>query len=475
MHRISWSSFRQVFVLAGLPHSIGPASVARLQVVVAALTLSGCGGAAVIPSSIPPAPAPTVGAVATTAATPQAASPVPVGASRQSAAAGRTSTSPQATPAVSMTVGQDEAVDYPKALLDLPDEHTTFLPSPQGSGYLVFASSAIGPGQGGTVVLSTSDLRSFTWPAAGYSNQVMKPPVAFLRCDPTYATVFDENYAAPGSVLQDPTRPPGNLIMIYEAENHCPGATNQQPFYATVGLARSADGGKSWPGPSRNLLGDNDRYPILKLSAPEPAAPNNTPMGDAIPAAMVDGDVLYVPYHASPGPGVQSDGRLRIARGRLTQPGPDGRLSFQKWHTGAFDQPGIGGEDSPFMPVGACRGFETMADLSYNEALGRYLLVYVCASIPQKMGGWYFSTAGSLDGGDWTAPELVGGSQQELVSPCAKDAGGSFDGWYPSLVSPSVPAGHTASSGYVFFMKGCDLSTARQFMRRSFTVQGRIG
>ena len=73
----------------------------------------------------------------------------------------------------------------------------------------------------------------------------MAPPTAIDQCNPTYQTEFDGNYAAPGSVVQDPTLPPGNLIMLYEAENHCPGGVNQQPFYATVGFARSSDNGKT--------------------------------------------------------------------------------------------------------------------------------------------------------------------------------------------------------------------------------------
>ena len=43
------------------------------------------------------------------------------------------------------------------------------------------------------------------------------------QCNAAWANTFDENFAAPGSVVQDPTLPPGNLIMVYEAENHCPG------------------------------------------------------------------------------------------------------------------------------------------------------------------------------------------------------------------------------------------------------------
>jgi hypothetical protein len=90
------------------------------------------------------------------------------------------------------------------------------------------------------VVLETTDLQTFTF-ASGYSSQVMSVPVRFTTCNPTYDSEFDENYAGPGSVVQDPTRPAGNLIMIYEAENHCPGGVWQQPFYATVGFARSSD------------------------------------------------------------------------------------------------------------------------------------------------------------------------------------------------------------------------------------------
>jgi hypothetical protein len=67
------------------------------------------------------------------------------------------------------------------------------------------------------VVLETTDLQTFTF-ASGYSSQVMSVPVRFTTCNPTYDSEFDENYAGPGSVVQDPTRPAGNLIMIYEAE-----------------------------------------------------------------------------------------------------------------------------------------------------------------------------------------------------------------------------------------------------------------
>jgi hypothetical protein len=143
----------------------------------------------------------------------------------------------------SFSVGSDQALTYPLPdLAALPDEHTTFLPlpvpgpSPGSITYLVFAASNISGGPFGTVALQTSDLKTFTY-FPGFTNPVMVPPNLFMTCNstPTDNTEFDENYSAPGSVVQDPTRPPGHFIMIYEAENHCPGGTWQRPFYATSG------------------------------------------------------------------------------------------------------------------------------------------------------------------------------------------------------------------------------------------------
>jgi len=201
---------------------------------------------------------------------------------------------------ISISVGPDQALTYPGNMAVLPDEHTTFIPPAAGSNtYLVFAAGNVGSLKG-TVVLQTTDFTTFT-PASGYSSPVMSPPVAFTSCNPTYDSEFDENYSDPGSVLQDPTLPPGNLMMFYEAENHCPGGVWQQPYYATIGFARSSDNGVTWPQPENGVLGGMSRYPVLKLATPEPASEAvPTPMGNAIPAAFFDGSYVYVTYVAPP-------------------------------------------------------------------------------------------------------------------------------------------------------------------------------
>jgi hypothetical protein len=368
-----------------------------------------------------------------------------------------------------MSVGADEAISYPPNLPSLPDEHTTiFPPAPGSSAYRFFASTSLTGGFSGTVVLETTDLQGLAF-APGYASQVMTAPVRFTTCNATFDSEFDENYAGPGSVVQDPTRPPGNLIMIYEAENHCPGGVWQQPFYATVGFARSSDNGKTWPPAANAEFGNADRYPVLKLAAPEPAAePSPAAMGNAIPSAIVDGDYLYVTYVAPQGPGASSDGKIRIARALL---GGNGQVVFAKWNNGAFSTPGIGGTDSGFLPSGGCVGGQAMPSIYHFDPLKIYLLIFVCRSAPQAQAAWYFSTATSLELQDWSVPQLVRNSQFALVDPCPgqTDNGMSFDGWYPSLMSPGVASGHVAQSGYAFFLNGCDTGK-RTFMRRAFSI-----
>jgi len=385
----------------------------------------------------------------------------------------------------SFAVSADLTVMYPNLLTDpnhlqdLPDEHSTFIPTGAGpNSYLVFSASKVASGPtGGAVVLQTSDLQTFAF-ATGYNFQVFVPPVAINACNPTYdgASQFDENYAAPGSVVQDPTLPAGNFIMLYEAENHCPGtpAANQQPFYATVGFARSADSGKTWPSPVNAIEGDATRHPVLKSVNAQPATGGYTAMGNAIPSAFVDrnaaGDyTLYVVYdYFDGGATPATDGLLRVARAKLgTDP-----LVFQKWFNGSFSQPGLGGLDSGVLQKTGCTGRQDNGEISYNDDLGQYLFVFVCESGPSgsRIGAWYYSTATSLDAQNWTAPQLIQNSQFAVTRPCPTlSAGGQFDGWYPSFMSPGAAAGHTRLTGLAFFMNGCNIGS-RQFMSRTFTI-----
>jgi hypothetical protein len=387
----------------------------------------------------------------------------------------------------SFAVGPDETLTYPNSptmrnhLAGLPDEHTTFIPpTPGRHAYLVFAASSISGGPFGAAVLQTADLTHFVFATAlGYNPQVMAPPVALGQCNPTYNTEFDENYAAPGSVVQDPTLPAGNLIMLYEAENHCPGGVRQTPFYATVGFARSSDHGKTWPAPVNGVSGGPSRHPILQSSAPPPTVAHPY-MGDAIPSGFVDKNAngefyLYVTYHYHAAVYSSGDELIRVARAKLGQD----PLTFLKWYKGSFSQPGIGGLDSGVLPSAGCangtQDYQAHSEISYNDDLGLYLMLYVCVSGPQgaQVGAWYYSTATSLDLQDWAAPHMILNSQFPVTTPCSANGGAKFDGWYPSFMSPGAAAGHTKLTGRVFFLNGCNLGT-RQFMSRTFTITAQL-
>jgi len=404
----------------------------------------------------------------------------------------------------SFSVGPDEALNYPGTLLSFPDEHTTFMPLGAPSGfsqvpdaddhtYLVFGSSSIQGGIGGTIVLQTKDLKNFDFASAeGYTDQVMTPPLDITTCgNHFYDNEFDENYAAPGSVVPDPTLPPGQLIMIYEAENHCPGGVWQVPFYATVALAQSSDNGRTWPGPVNSEFGGPDRHPVLKGADPEPPSeptpPGPADMGDAIPSALVDRNgwnetYLYVVYTYSEGPGGHDDGQIRIARAKFGDDDQDGdwwgsdgahrRLTFLKWFNGAFSERGIGGLDSGVVPASPdCVG-RHMPDLSYNEDLGLYLLIFICNRDPDDgTAAWYYSTATSLDLQDWTEPQMIVNSRSSTTIPCDTPSPGTqFNGLHPSFMSPGAAGGHTKLTGRAFFLKGCVSGFPRAFTSRTFTI-----
>jgi hypothetical protein len=377
----------------------------------------------------------------------------------------------------SFSVGTDSATTYPGNLPSFPDEHVTFVPSAAANGYLVFASSSLTGGVGGAVVLQTEDLQTFSFATSlGYADQVMTPPVAFTKCNPTYDSEFDENYVGPGTVIADPTLPAGNLIMIYEAEKHCPGGVNQFDYYATAGLARSSDNGQTWPPPTAAELGGANRYPVLKSATLEPTQAENPQvnLGNAIPSAAIDGSFLYIVYEYVTSPTSPPNNMMRVARANLVTDNVGGTLRFHKWYNGAFSQDGIGGLDTSPLPSLGCNGVQKQASLAFDDDLGLYVMVFLCLDGAQSQGGWYYATATSLTLENWTAPQLISGSLMPWLNPCSGDSAGGtqFDGFYPSLMSPAAAQGHIHNTGRIYFLNGCDGGPNRAFEYREFTITG---
>ena len=130
---------------------------------------------------------------------------------------------------ITMSVSNDLAVSIPGTLKYVPDEHISFLPAIYPGVYNVIVAGANQVGRqlfGDTLVLQTRDFLNFTL-APGFGSPdhgreiFWAPRTIGSPCNYAGVTHFDEQYAAPGGVVHDPTRGPGNLIMIYEAEIHC--------------------------------------------------------------------------------------------------------------------------------------------------------------------------------------------------------------------------------------------------------------
>ena len=194
---------------------------------------------------------------------------------------------------------------------------------PANQWVFVFGSSSLtAGGVSGAAVLETQDLQTFSFATGlGYSQQVMQSPVTFTSCrsDPADNTEFDENYVGPGTVVQDPTLPAGNLIMIYEAENHCPGGTNQFDYYASAGsgsLLRQRPDVAGADRPPTRWYEPLCSAPKRDAGADQPVNPMIN-LGNAIPSAYVDGDYLYIVYEYVTSPSTPADNLMRIARANL--------------------------------------------------------------------------------------------------------------------------------------------------------------
>jgi hypothetical protein len=433
-------------------------------------------------------------------------------------------TTPQ--PSIAFSLSNDQPLSYPNSFYWLPDEHTTILPAvyagasllppgqPGPHDFFVAMSNCVAPGgrppqrsrclsgngaklYGGAFVLESSDFRHFILaPGFGNANHgraVFWSPHEPGKCGYKTVTHFDEQYAAPGSVLQDPTLPPGNLIMIYEAEIHCPPAPQGMAAgWVSVGVTRSADGGKTWPAPvprrgmENNWLdyGD-DRYAGITI----PGSPGNKVyqkfFGDVLPSAFIDdmdpsgNFYLYVVYQFTGSPeNPNPDAKLHIARAWLGDRSGRrqvGQLQFHKWYRGRWSGEIRGGPEDGVMPACTASFGEGNAQLSYNDALGRYMMTFVCSSYrcptPNHCYAYqdslYYSTASSLEKQDWTTPQLI---QNSTYLRGTAPVGWTQDGGYPSFASPGCDQGHLGLSGYAFQLKGNPLAD-RRFVSRDFTIR----
>ena len=352
------------------------------------------------------------------------------------------------------------------------DEHASIFPpgSLRGNpGHLFFLASgtSINPDIG-VIVLSGGKgpdkngqwTMSFTpdygnYPPEGFGAVFLAPTVQG-RC-PRVGDIrnqdqtFDLGYAAPGSVVRDRTSGPGQLLMIYEAANACVGNDGGRKTgdgaYISVGVATSADGGRTWPryrstpsfdavplphanplpgnpvegpnAPSGALGADvcigNDcsatppatygRYPVVSppVSLTTMITSGQTitsSVGNSEPSAFLDDvrgggsgpgdDAGFTPWVYAVNRDLQVND-LSVARARLN--GGKDTLRFSQWNGSFFAEDGIGGTAAPILPAGdfgSCGDASqkrSQGSISYVEETGQYLLLFVCSSPGDPRGG----------------------------------------------------------------------------------------
>jgi hypothetical protein len=339
----------------------------------------------------------------------------------------------------------------------VPDVQLSEIRQPDGS-FAFWIGGSVDKMAGSVAMLSTSDFATFA-PVVGEDGAAT--PV-FTASAPKPcgdgspgSNAFDAQYAASGTVL---TAADGHdLLMIYHAENHTFGNDCYAvvPFYATLGLARSTDGGRSWTRQGAIITGRD----------PQPTTtPTSAGMGAAVPSAISAGGYTYVFYsdYPVPGSGHSGSNSIMVARAPAAADGAPG--SWSKWNAGAFGSSGMGGDSAPILPItdSACV-FPRQPGITFNTYLNTYVLTMICGS------GWFFSTSSDLSTEVWSTPT------QFFSAPFDNqtlEAGNEYD-WHLALVSTDQPSGQTTSkTGYVLWARGGYPNTPIHMLwRRSFTFQ----
>jgi Bacterial Ig-like domain (group 2) len=353
-----------------------------------------------------------------------------------------------------LVVGNDEvnvlsnAQELQIGTAPLPDLHQTYLQF--NDGKIRFWVQ----GGGGTSEFTTTDFGTFTTRLInGRVSPVLGPSSPLT-------SAFDADYAGGSSVF--PAANKTDLLMIYHAENHYGQAHSTSgvtPFYASIGIARSSDGGKTWSRQGPIITG---REP--QGSFPPPA----TGLGAGNPSAIITNGFIYVFFQdtVSPTGPFQGQNHHCLARAPIASDGAVG--SWQKLYNGSFAQPGVGGlceQVVPLPPASTGIQYVLDGDVNFNAALNAYLDVFLSDD------GFFYST--SSDMVTWSSPILL--FQTTPARSVALITPGAPYYYYPTLITPSASSDElTGASGFVFYAKGTQDTGLTQsnhsWFRRSYSI-----
>lgn len=322
-------------------------------------------------------------------------------------------------------------------MLNFPDGHVSYLPT--ADGRRAWFSSGLPGGAGRTVALDSPDLER--WTPAVRDGRDAAPGLV----PPGGTTAFDADYSAPGSVVRSDDGDP--LWMVYHGENHTfAGVTyDLVPFYQTIGLASSDDGGATW---SRRGVVISGQVPRDDLPAAREAIGAGTPCG------LVAGDQLYVFYVDLT---LTAPDEIHVARVPLAEVADP--AAWRKWHQGSFGTPAAGGASTPVVRrpgSGAESVYTGYPSVSWNTELGRYLMVF-----ESRDGYWWTD---STDLVEWSSP-------QKLLDADGPEIGGVAFVSYPSLLSPGAETDQeTGRTAYLYLGIAERPETSHSLWRIPITV-----
>jgi hypothetical protein len=350
---------------------------------------------------------------------------------------------------VTFALGTPRAIAF-RSMLDFPDEHVSFLKYDSGSQSYWTIWSANRQGRGVVYQADAAlDPGSFTMPAG---NPIFGPADVRDK-DPAN---FDKGYAGAGQVVRDPNDP-SVLYMLYEGNNDCYGQTCAGSNYAWAnpGIAVATGGPfpTGWAGPSPNPWGRT----AAVLTPDQPNRPTSVPaqpgyFGDGLPSGIVDPNdptylYLYYSYHPYPRP-QKPFAQIEVARDAFSDLESGMPGGFKKYDAadGAFDAAynGAGSAIVAAPADGKCNGDVSQPAVSWNTALGEYVMVFTCHNMGGATALWYYSTCAcaTLSSQNWSTPVLL------------KDWGNQFSP-RPSPVSPDQQDSSTTSgTGLIFYQHG---------------------
>jgi hypothetical protein len=292
-----------------------------------------------------------------------------------------------ASPAQRLAAGQ-RARPPLIAPFDWPDTPLGVIKTAQGYTFFGSDGDTHSNGRSGSIVATAGTLDDPLGSGAPLDVTIASNPDTAVN--PNYRSY---GYMGGGPVFRVPPGLPGagNLLATYHAE------LPNDPLYAALGLAASADNGAHW----------TDLGEIVRLNQAYAPGLDGFEIGDGPLVLSRDGAYFYLYFPdwiANGTPHATSTTVVSVARApalallRAAFGATPHAVPFEKFYRGTWDlQPGIGGASTDLDPASQYAGY---LDIHEDPELGRYVMIV--------SNDTSFAYAESLDGLTWTVPIPLG-------------------------------------------------------------------